>query len=177
MPAVYRYARWANRCTDMRKAVHSRKTDAVFVLAVFCAFAASVLLVLMLGANAYKSMVEKSGAEYDRHTGLSYIWTKVKNTDAAGKVYIDEFHDMPVLCLEEEYDTETFRTIIYLYDGWVRELFSEEGLEFPPEAGITILEAESLAFDELENGLIKVTLDSQSLLISPRSRTGLSYTG
>ena len=40
------------------KTIKSSRVDTVFVLIIFCVFAISMLLVLMLGASIYKNMTE-----------------------------------------------------------------------------------------------------------------------
>lgn len=158
----------------MGKPVRTQKIDTIFVLVIFCIFAASVLISLMFGGIVYKNTTDKANEKYDENICLSYIWMKVKNSDALDSVYIDTFYDLSVLCLDEEYDGITYQTRIYLYDGWVRELFSELGLEFNPETGDRIISADFLGFENLDNGLIKVTANSENMIISPRSKNEYS---
>ena len=155
----------------MMKMTRSSRIDTVFVLIIFCVFAISVLMVLMLGANIYRSMNDISREGYDERTGLSYIWTKVKNNDEEGRIHIGDFHGLSALCFDEEFDWVTYRTMVYFYDGWVYELFSEVGLDFLPEDGAQIIQIDDLRFDELGYGLIRVSSGTNSLLISPRGRT------
>lgn len=156
----------------MGKAFRGQSIDTVFVLIIFCIFAASVLAVLMLGGSIYKNMADISQDGYEERTCLSYVWTKVKNGDEAGKILLGDFDGQNVLLLKEEYDGVAYQTMIYYYDGWVRELFCEEGLNFAPEDGTPVIKTTSLSFTALENGLIKAEAGSGSLLISPRGSAG-----
>lgn len=156
----------------MRKA-KGYKADTVFVLVSFGVFAVSMLTVLLFGATIYKNIVSKSQDGYDDRMCLSYIWTRVKNNDTAGGVYVEEFCGLPALCLEEEFDDTAYRTTIYLYDGWIRELFSETGLEFSPEDGIPVIEADALDFEQMEDGLIRAEVNSENLFIYPRGNSGM----
>jgi hypothetical protein len=58
--------------------------------------------------------------------------------------------------------------VISHYNGWVYELFFEKELEFWPGDGERIMEAQDLAFEEIEYGLIRISTGERSLLISPR---------
>ena len=158
-----------NRCAAMIKQLHGQKIDTVFVLIIFCIFAASALMVLMMGGSIYKNTVELSWESYDERTGLSYIWTKVKNGDEQGWISLSDFHGSSVLCLAEQYGDDVYLTRIYLHNGWICELFSEDGLEFFPEDGLPVAPAESLFFEQTADGLIKVTVNTRSLLLYPRS--------
>jgi len=153
----------------MTKTVQNQKIDTVFVLIVFCVFAVSVLMVLMLGANTYKSITEMSREGQDDSTVLSYIWSKVKNGDTAGNVYVSDFHGQPALCIDEQYGQTLYQTVVYYYNGWVYELFSEPWLNLPPEGGAQIIRADDLSFETLNHGLIKISSGPKSLLISPRA--------
>lgn len=161
----------------MGKKISGRRIDTIFVLVVFCAFAASVLMVLMLGGSVYRNITEESQEGYEQRTCLSYIWTKVKNGDSAGSIYVGDYHGLSALCLEKDYGGVIYQTVIYHYEGWVREILYESGLEFYPEDGQQVIEAESLSFEALENGMIKAVCSDggkeMSLFISPRAQTGI----
>jgi len=154
----------------MLKTVRGQRIDTVFVLIVFCVFAFSVLMVLMLGANTYSHITEMSREEHAERTVLSYIWTKVRNSDEGGNIRIDDFQGLPALCIFEEVSGIQYRTLIYHYDNWVYELFSEADIVLDPEDGIKIIQAEFLHLEELDYGLISVSSGTRTLLISPRSR-------
>jgi len=145
-----------------------RKADTVFVLIIFCVFAVSVLLVLMLGASIYKNMTEITQDGRSERTAISFIWTKVKNCDEAGSIYVGDFYGLNALCFDETLGGTEYWTVIYHYKGWVYELFCEKDLELYPEDGVQIIRVESLLFEEPGYGLIRAKAGSQSLLIYPR---------
>jgi len=126
-------------------------------------------MVLMLGANTYSNITEMSRDEHAERTVLSYIWTKVRNSDEGGNIRVTAFHGLPALYIGEEAGGIVYSTLIYHYDGWVYELFCEADLEFDPIDGVKMIQAELLQFEELEHGLIRVSAGGRSLLISPRS--------
>ena len=153
----------------MNKTRSQNKVDTVFVLMIFCIFAVSVLLVLMLSGSTYQNIIETSRDGQNERIALSYIRTKVRNTDTANSVNVSDFNGLPALSLEEVFWDTTFVTYIYLYDGWVHELFHERGQNFLPRDGVPVIRADSLSFEEVEGGLIRVATDVGSLLLYPRS--------
>lgn len=61
----------------MRKIKTANHTiDIVFILVLFCLFAASVLSVLLAGANGYQGIVDKMEGQYAERTCLSYLDAK-----------------------------------------------------------------------------------------------------
>ena len=154
---------------DKIKATGRNKIDTVFVLIIFSVFALSVLMVLMLGASIYKNMTEITSDGQSERTLLSYIWTKTKNNDKEGIVRVGEFSGLSALCFDEDIDGTHYTTVIYQYDGWVYELFSETGIEMWPEDGVRVMRIDDLEFEEPGYGMIKVSTGTMSLLLAPRS--------
>ena len=152
------------------KTIRSSKVDTVFVLIIFCVFAISMLMVLMLGASIYKNMTEISRDGYDERTTLSYFWTKIKNNDEEGTIYIGDFQGQPALCFAEVYGDTTYNTMIYRYNGMLYELFAEQGMQFDPEDGTPVIDAEDLSFEALGDGLIMITIGGKSSLINTRGK-------
>jgi hypothetical protein len=153
-----------------------RKTNTVFTLLLFSCFAMAVLITLMLGVRFYQQMIEMASEGYDERTCLSYIWTKVKNSDGIDLISVGSFGGIPTLYFTEVYGDTTYETRIYPFNGWVYELFCESGLEMDPEDGTPIIKTASLSFDSLEGGLIRISTgedESFSVLIYPRGKSGI----
>jgi len=155
------------------KAKQGQRIDTIFVLGIFCVFAAMVLTVLMLSGRIYKNMTDLSNEGSNDRTCLSYIWSRVKNEDIAGKIYIVKLQELNALCFEEEYGGKAYQTMVYLHDGYIRELFCEVGLSFMPEQGTPMMKAETFSLRERKHGVIEVATDAGSLLVYPRSRIGI----
>ena len=153
----------------MNRQVRKHRVDTIFVLVVFVVFAASVLMVLMLGGNVYKNTNILSSEGYDERTVLSYIWAKVKHSDVSGSIFLDEYEDIQMLVFEHEDDYGRLRrTLIYYIDGWLYELNMRAAVFPGLAAGQRIIRTLSLDFDDVGYGLIRATVDGRSLLIYPR---------
>ena len=152
----------------MNKIARGRSIDTIFVLIIFSTFAFSILMVLMLGAGIYRNVNDISREGQYEHTALAYVWTKTKNFDDADSIHVGDFNGKPALFIVEHIHDLEFNTIIYHFDGWVFELFSEAKLAFTPGDGVRIVAIDDLHFEEVNYGLIKVTVGDKSLLLSPR---------
>ena len=124
-----------------------------------CVFGATLLLSLATGASIYRrvaSRVERSAAQ---RVGLTYITAKIHSCDEAGKVtpaiYADpSSQEADALVLTQDIEGTGYWTILYVYDGWLRELFCEENWPMGPDAGLPIAEAQSLVVTEPAEGLL-----------------------
>ena len=148
------------------------RIDMLFVLIVFCVFAISALASLTLGASVYKSALEQSQSRYGDRISLFYIWTKIKNSDEYGRVYVDNFNGVPALVLEEDIFGEHYNTYIYYHDGWIKELFGDANFEYTLADGQAILNLGEnvLRFEQLSCDIIRVSDSRDSLIISPRTK-------
>jgi hypothetical protein len=139
------------------------KIDAAFVLLIFCVFAASVFLVLMLVGNIYQKINDTARTGQNERIALSYLRGKIRNGE---NIFIEEFHGLSAIAFEENIDGSIFITRIYSHDGWLRELFYQREENFLPQAGVRILRVGSLFFEEIENGLLRISTDHGSLVIA-----------
>ena len=148
---------------------NNNRVDTVIVLLIFCVFAMSVFLVLILGASIYSNMAEKAFEGQNERIALSFVRTRVRNADSADSISVGDFQGFPALSFEEDLGGRIFVTYIYLYNGWVHELFHERGHYFSPGDGDRMIQADSLSFEKIDGGMIRVSTDYGSLLIFPRS--------
>ena len=136
---------------------HSQITNLAALL-VFTVFALCVLLVLLTGANLYRSLVEDGEAQYLRRTSLQYLTTRIRQAEA---VEVGTFQGCPALILEEAEDCTTW---VYCYEGWLRELYTVPGAQVLPGDGEALLEAEALSLQQ-EGNLLTLTLDEDTLYL------------
>ena len=89
---------------------------------------------------------------------------------------MESFDGVDTLVLREEIDGAAYETRVYCYDGYLRELFAESGVDFAAEDGEKILAAESMTL-ELEEQTITAEITDptgqvQTLTLYLRSGEG-----
>lgn len=135
------------------------RVGGLLTLVLFAIFAVCVLMVLLLGANAYQGLTERDRQSWDARTCAQYITTKAHK--APGEVTVTDFDDVPALLITEEIEGEVYQTRVYCYDGWLRELFSDGAAELLPADGERVLQAEALALS-LKDGLLTAEITPPS---------------
>jgi len=153
------------------KAGRGEQVGAAASLMVFCIFAMLAFSSIMLGAVAYKNIAGTSRDGSEARICLSYIWSTVKNYDVAESVYVEDFHGISALYVDEVYGETLYHTIIYHHDGWVCELFTEAGVEHPLGNGVRIMEVDSLRFQQIDDRNIMASSGEHSVFITPRGQT------
>ena len=150
----------------------------VFVFALLAAFALLSLMVVVIGARAYKVINASAEAAYTSRTGMSYLLGKVRGADEAGMISILEQDGTQVLSLGGLYDGERYNTYIYCDGESVLEYFASAKQAFSPEFGEAILPARSLSFSQ-NGALLSVQLvdangasHEASLLLSAGGEAG-----
>lgn len=132
--------------------------NGLLALLLFGVFAACVLSVLLMGADAYQRLTERDRESYDSRTAAQYIATRVRQADRSGGVSVGAFGGSDALELWETIDGEAYVTRVYCHDGWLRELFTDAAGDFAPEDGEPVLEAESLSVSLSGGGLLTVDI-------------------
>lgn len=120
----------------------------IAALALTCVFGATMLLSLATGAMVYRRVADRVELSSEDRVGLTYITAKIHSYDASGCVEVGQFDGLDALYLYTDVDGSGYVTILYVYDGWLRELYCERDLEFDPADGETISAAESLLISE-----------------------------
>lgn len=120
----------------------------VAVAVIACIFVVTILGTLLFGVSVYKSITESSNEVSNRRICLSYMSAKIHSADEQDLVYVSEFCGLPALCIDEDIDGMLFHTVIYAYGGKLREINYLDGLEFGPDAGEEIADAESLELSQ-----------------------------
>lgn len=147
--------------------------DLLFSLALFCVFAASALIIVIMGADVYQKSVNDMNRNSTIRTSLSYLSEKIHQNDAENGIRIDQLNDLPSLVLIQNLNGETYETWIYAYDGMLCEIMTDLENGFTPEEGQPILEIGSFSLEQNGSRIILTVSDTQgntsSLSVSPRS--------
>lgn len=133
-------------------------------------FAIGALLLLNVGVRVYKNIVMNNAENYKLRTSLSYVATKLRQTDAQGSVGIEEREELPVLCLREMDGELEMETLIYFYQGGLREIYQMAGAGFMPDSGEVIVELADFTMSLDDQGMFHMTAqnknaDKQSLQV------------
>lgn len=126
------------------------KTTGLLVLTVFTVFALCILMVLLTGARGYEALVRRGEKTYACRTAAQYLATRVRQSDTADGISVEDFGGQSALVLRQEIDGETYLTRIYCHDGFLRELFTTEKGSFSPEDGEKLTELTALSFEKTE---------------------------
>lgn len=137
--------------------------DILFVLALFCVFAASALTLVTIGADVYRQTASHMTDHFSERTACSYLTEKLHQSDTADAVTVGELEGVPAVMISQEIDGEFYCTYLYLYDGYLKELFVRKDSYAGDDilsAGQNILAVTSFQIEELGNGLLCLKLDT-----------------
>lgn len=129
----------------------------VLVLLVLAAFLVCAMLVLLTGADIVEKLTRQDRDNYLHRTAVQYVTMRVHQADEAGMVTVRRMEDRDVLVLAEEIDDCRYETLVYDYDGRLREMFCEADSGIPLEFGEEILELDQFSA-EMDGKLLSVRL-------------------
>ncbi len=136
----------------------SKLTDLI-ALMVLLVFALCIMMVLLMGTRVYQRLLDKGAAGFTDRMSVRYITTRVHQAE---KVSVGDFEGCSALVIPEEVDGEVYNTLVYWYDGYIRELFCVEDAGLDPEDGEKVLETEEVLFSA-EGDLLTAQLGSRQL--------------
>ncbi|WP_295582340.1 DUF4860 domain-containing protein [uncultured Oscillibacter sp.] len=127
---------------------HGRGLSFPLELLLCTLFLVSAVLLALFSSRLYRETTAGAQCNYTQRTVLSYLVNQVRRSDAAGGVSVGRFGEADALFLREE----GYVTILYCWDGQLRELYTEEGLTFAPADGMALLPLADLAMDVRPQG-------------------------
>ena len=136
-----------------------KKYTAIRLLPVLLILLFSVLSLMLVlsGAGVYKNTVENTRYNNQVRATLSYVSNKVRSADSS-TIRIEQRNNISVLLFTESIEDET---MIYVYDGSLREMFSRQGRTFHPENGTEIVPISSFEA-KLENHLLSLRMEDDN---------------
>lgn len=127
--------------------------DFVFVLILFCCFAASAFCVISVGSRVYTKTVEVMEKNYQQNTAMDYLTEKVRQNMKDGQIEVKDMEGSSVLCLHEEIEDVQYTTYIWVEDGYLREQYVRNEQGFQHQGGEKIMEMDDLTFSMEEQKL------------------------
>ena len=122
------------------------KITGFILLAIFCVFAVCALLVLWNGAGVYKRLVDRDKDQYNNRTVAGYVTTRVRQSDRAKSIRVEDFEGESALVFQEEIEGSIYETKVYSYGGYIRELFVAAGTKCTPADGEKVIAVRELLF-------------------------------
>lgn len=136
--------------------------DFLFPIALFFVFAASALAVVLMAASVYEKTAASAERSYESRTSLDYVTEKIRQSDSSGSVSAGTIDGLPCLTIRETYGNTAYLTMIYAYDGMLKELFVQEGVTVNADDGTEILPIQDFRVSEPEDGLFRISCTTGS---------------
>ena len=127
----------------------------VFVFVLLGLFAVFSVVTVLLSASAYRSIADRADSDGTTRLSSAYLRSMLRARDEAGTVQVADEDGVRAVVLNTRYDSDEYLTRIYVYDGMLRELFTEAEMPFEPENGETVCPAEDMEA-ELDGELLRV---------------------
>lgn len=154
-----------------------RNAFVVFLCAIFFFLCMGLTLA---GSSVYTNTASASDKNYSQRTALSYLVNQIHRGDRSESISVISFDGYDAICMKEDLDDYEFVTLLYCYDGQLRELFMEAGTGLGPADGTPILPLANLSIQS-QGKLITLTItspeDGQLYTVSAAPRCGYAKGG
>lgn len=153
--------------------------DFLFVLSLFCVFTVSAFLIVIIGANVYRSTVEHMENTYSTRTALSYVTEKIRRHDGDGLISLTEIEGIPALAFYDNTDSEEYVTYIYSNGEALLEFTAKSDTDISPGMGKEVISVRNFSISEKEEGLFCLSAEdtagnTTTLYVHPQNSSGYS---
>ena len=139
----------------------SHSISGAFVFMLLGIFAVFSMLLVVLGARAYRATVDGASAHTRKRIAAAFVRNAVRAQDERGAIAVEEHDGLPVLALTSELDGESYVQYIYGYNGQLCELFTSAEYGFAPEDGEAVCAAQTFE-PTLEGDLLTVRVTDEN---------------
>ena len=129
----------------------------VFVFLLLGVFAVFSTMLVLFGAQAYRTTTERSAEHETDRTLYSYMLNTLRGDDYAGTVGLNSEDGIDMVTVAYDYGGELFEKRVYCYDGYLREMLMSVGSEFDPANGEQVCEASDFRA-QMNGSLITIEL-------------------
>ena len=137
------------------RAVRSHTISGAFVFLLRGVFAVFSTLMVLLGAQLYRDIVDQTDIHNADRILSSYVINVVRGNDSADSVGVENRGGLDVLVFSWDDGMDVYETCVYCHNGTLRECFSAAGEDFDPDYGETICAAS--AFEpELKDNVLRI---------------------
>lgn len=152
------------------------RIDFLFTVSLFAVFLLTSVMVIAVGAGAYRHITAQSQQDDTLRTSLVYVSEKLRQSDAQGAVSIGTLDGTPALLLSQEIQDVSYTTYIYASDGFLYELFMRSDADAVPSYGTKLIPVEAFSIKQLDDTLFSVSVTAEngacaSLLLHCKSQT------
>ncbi|MBP3701951.1 MAG: DUF4860 domain-containing protein [Lachnospiraceae bacterium] len=157
----------------MKSQKRNHQASSLAPLLLFVIFTTCILSVLLTGADTYQKLSLRDQNNFQHRTVAQYLTTRIRQSDVTDMVFVGSFSEDiettigttaiaspptgDTLFLRESLEGRVYYTRIYCHDGYMRELFAPDGLEFSPTAGQGILPVADLHF-AIQDDLLSIRI-------------------
>lgn len=144
-----------NKKTGSRSHVISQ----AFVFLLLGVFAVFSTLMVLLGAQLYRGIVDQTELHNARRVLYSYVNNAVRGNDGEKCIRTESIGGVDVLVFDWFVDDEHYETKVYCHEGGLRELFSDAGQAFEPGYGEVICGAQAFRPELVDGTLLKIYIE------------------
>jgi hypothetical protein len=138
----------------MGKSTHA--ISGVFVFLLLGLFAVFSTVMVLMGAKAYRGMVEESAMHNSLRVASSYIRTMLRSNDESDVLKVEDVDGIHTITMENDWG-DIYVTRLYVYDGKLREWFAMAEIPFVPQNGESVCDLDSM-HAEIVDGILKVNV-------------------
>ncbi len=142
-----------------KKTEASHAVGGLFTFALFGVYVLLSLMIVVIGVNGYRNVVNQGESLGAVRTALGYVESKINSRASEDGISLGDREGVRALTLHSHTEDDIpLETVIYFLDGALYEsYFDPAEMEFDPEFGEMLAEVENFAVGAVQNNLLRLT--------------------
>lgn len=141
----------------MFKRDESHSVDLLFTLGLFCVFAASAFILVIIGIRVYQGTVDQMQDTFSTRTAIAYVAEKLRRHDEAGAVELTQIDGLTALRMTDSVGEDTYCTYVYSDGEYLWELTIRDGVRVSASMGEKIIQVKDFQISGAGGGFYEFT--------------------
>lgn len=140
----------------MRKRHGRASTELILAMVLLILFSAATLTLVSSGTDVYSSTVRLNNTNSSLRVAASYIYTKARHSMEADSIKVAGYDSINGDCLVilQRIQGVPYETVIFVYEGFLRESIIPLGGQPEPDSSFEIVELSGLLLEEDGSGIM-----------------------
>lgn len=130
-----------------------------FIFLLLAVFALLSMLLVIIGARAYRGITESADLNTEHRMATSYIANRLRSSDRSAGITVEQYGDITAIVQHMSVDGAEYETRIYCEDGKLCEQFVSADVAFDPALGRGVSEIARMDVQMESDRMICVTIE------------------
>lgn len=145
----------------MKKQVSPLTFDRISILSLLTLFTIILVSFVSLSSKDYKDTVAMANINGEQRNITSYLREKVHQHTFENGIRVTKIENTDVLLLSSIINEQTYETLIYYHNGYLREMFLQKGSSYTLSSGQPLMELKHFSISHYQKECLSLSFETK----------------